>query len=137
MEMKPIKFKAYVPGINVLLNVINMDLDFNGDVTGIVVPTREITGEDTFETTFFKHEDDFKLMEYTGLHDHNGNEIYSGYIVKYPDGSVGEVVWSGGYAAYIAKLKRMKPFVFWIDDKCKVIGNVYHNKELLDKAQEA
>ena len=29
--MKPIKFKAYVPGINVLLNVINMDLDFNGD----------------------------------------------------------------------------------------------------------
>ena len=90
--MKPIKFKAYVPGINVLLNVLNMDLDFNGDVTGIVVPTREITGEDTFETTFFKHEDDFKLMEYTGLHDHNGNEIYSGYIVEYPDGSVGEVV---------------------------------------------
>lgn len=137
MEMKPIKFKAYIPGINVLLNVINMDLDFNGDVTGIVVPAREITGEDTLETVFFKREDDFKLMEYIGLHDHDGNEIYSGYIVEYPDGSVGEVMWSGGYAVYIAKLKRMKPFVFWTDDKCKVIGNVYQNKELLDKAQEA
>ena len=76
-------------------------------------------------------------MEYIGLHDHDGNEIYSGYIVEYPDGSVGEVMWSGGYAVYIAKLKRMKPFVFWADDKCKVIGNVYQNKELLDKAQEA
>ena len=97
-------------------------------------------------------EDDWKVMQYTGLKDKNGKEIYEGDVCKYHDALadnyliegknaekvIGRVTWSedrcrfqaqeikenhkGGY--YIIKLESVLDF--------EVIGNIYENPELLE-----
>jgi uncharacterized phage protein (TIGR01671 family) len=91
-----------------------------------------------------------QLMQYTGLHDRNGVEIYEGDILHYvappehDDGSGGietyEVVWKdfGFTARWLqARWERAQ----WIEnalhgaaEDMEVIGNVYEHPELLERA---
>lgn len=83
-------------------------------------------------------ENEVELMQFTGLHDKNGKEIYEG---DYVGG-----IWDG-YIAYCDKQKSLQLFfsfgcagcegdVHWYDlieddGKLEVIGNIYENPELL------
>jgi uncharacterized phage protein (TIGR01671 family) len=80
------------------------------------------------------------IMQYTGLKDKNGKEIYEGDIVRYyKDGYIRDptpVTW-GKY--YDGEDQR---FLCWITEDCplsdyfsevEVIGNIYKNPELLEK----
>lgn len=91
---------------------------------------------------YYTHKD-FILMEFTGLHDKNGKEIWEGDIVRlYPDGGWTdcEVRWieeKAALALYVPKwgtgsvghphlnLSKERPDFF------EVIGNIYENPELL------
>ncbi|UXR50994.1 YopX family protein [Staphylococcus simulans] len=79
----------------------------------------------------------FKLMQYTGLKDKNGKEIYESdivrnlygelYVVEWLDGSfVLTEFYNGGYDHYI------------IDSSTEyeVLGNIYENPELLERSSE-
>ena len=68
-------------------------------------------------------EDDFKVMQYTGLKDKNGKEIYEG-----------DLVYLAGYGNYQAVF----PFIELYEaeaekDIGEIIGNIYENPELLSK----
>lgn len=135
--MREIKFRAWDKTDNQMLNVDYMRLD-NGNVL-------YVTGETFFEDDgWYKYflDNGIELMQYTGLKDKNGIEIYEGDIVKF-DPSVqplGDMPQDGevGIIKYV-----LNSFVVVPQSDCSinynideigdwvVIGNIYENPELL------
>ncbi len=79
----------------------------------------------------FCHGGDSILMQFTGLKDKKGKEIYEGDII---DGRYGksEVRWSDNHCGFI-------PFAYPnnapTEEECEVIGNIYENPELLNEVK--
>ena len=79
--------------------------------------------------------DSVEIMQYTGLHDKDGKEIYEGDIVKSffvdTDEAGNEI-----YKYYIIEVKYDEVLCSYKIDKfmnLEVIGNIYENKELLNE----
>lgn len=70
------------------------------------------------------------VMQYTGLKDKNGIEIYEGDIVKAGDGLAYYVYYDEDYASFRLRRKNAK-YALDLYLKCEVIGNIYENPELL------
>jgi len=69
------------------------------------------------------YDDDVKLMQYTGLKDINGKEIYEGDILKSGWGYSGVVE----YDSFMFMKSEGR-----ISDDVEIIGNIYENPELLE-----
>ena len=70
------------------------------------------------------------LMQYTGLKDKNGKEIYEGDVVK--DGSVNRVIeWSSHRGNRVVGYFAAFTIIDNPDECLEIIGNRYENPELL------
>lgn len=110
-------------------------------------------GQPAIRTTMYSDyfgTDDMVLMQYTGLKDKNGVEIYEGDILKIPEwlwedeqeycvciyqqeNEVCDVYGFGLYIkdGYSGKYKVRVPSDEW--DEFEVVGNIYENPELIEK----
>lgn len=124
--MREIKFRAWDSVQEVMLPVEN--IDFRNDLITLNEDDNSLT--DTFEM--------ITLMQYTGMKDKNGKEIYEGDIV----GSLhmrAEVIFEDGSFRFkwldkITKRVRKynEPMFKNTNIVFEVIGNIYENKELLE-----
>lgn len=79
----------------------------------------------------------FELMQYTGLKDKNGVEIYERDIVCPSGQEYGVIVWdnrSAGFWVDYSKAKSVGKFDYQLHQHTylEVIGNIYENPELLN-----
>lgn len=148
--MREIKFRAWDKKTKKIRQVV--DIVFN---EGFMVEPNDNTvklvylkGYDCIERKdiMFRRESNFELMQYTGLKDKNGKEIYEGDICEYYDvsGRDGVCIVESGKAAFkanwIGGTISRTIFLNYIHDlisgEFEVIGNIYENPELLEKKEE-
>lgn len=78
--------------------------------------------------------DDAVLMQFTGLRDKHGREIYEGDIIKIKDGYgemeyIGEVGFENG--SFVVRNDFLAGYR-WLDYEVEVLGDIYNNPELLE-----
>lgn len=75
----------------------------------------------------------YPLMQFTGLHDKNGKEIYEGDIIKKANGVCGVIVWNAPFFEVTVSENQSSLYTKeWICDSI-IIGNIHENPELLNQ----
>lgn len=72
--------------------------------------------------------EDLISLQFTGLLDKNGKEIYESDLLKYPNGDVVVVIFHKGTFCY--KMSEHNYHIF-DETQIEIIGNIYENPELL------
>lgn len=135
--MREIKFRAW-------------DKDFKRMLCPAYIERSGIAwGENSWTSNIFKNQ--YEVMQFTGLHDKNGKEIWEGDVVRWDDESNGKywrvcvIEWEKAHyklTGYTFDTDtpdvrmnvefKFGQFIYEYDGVLEVIGNVFENHELLE-----
>ena len=144
--MREIKFRAWDKELKKMCNLINLDWFVNsasGESPSWIKVERNINDENGKYCRTDEKEGTqgvFELMQWTGLKDKNGKEIYEGDIVKFGK-EIGSVEWfngdcpeffisSGPYGGKFAFYEMQGKLFCW--NELEIVGNIYENPELME-----
>lgn len=123
--MREIKFRAWDRARQIMADVTYINFEAN------------IVGYAYRDGSTVISSEQVELMQYTGLHDKNGREIYEGDILDIglldQDGK--PVVAPVSYEAYLAGyVLDNRGYGIWqrLGGDCEVVGNIFENPELLE-----
>ena len=135
--MREIKFRAWDNENKQMLDV--QELNFEDCFYGGGMQIRTTMYNDYFDYR------EMPLMQYTGLKDKNGQEIYEGDIVFIKGETElldvkGKVEYSDTFAQFIITntgniVNEAEPLGDYEEEDIEKIGNVYDNPELLEKGE--
>ena len=126
--MREIKFRAWLKEDKKMANIETMDFT---DKSIQYLKRSEIINAYILRREGF---DDVELMQYTGLKDKNGKEIYEGDIYHVGDKNIRYlVVWfDSGFEGKQLRSTSYAGLKSWAKD-IEILGNIYENPELLEK----
>ncbi len=136
--MRTIKFRAWEVNLKEMIHVD--DIQFRNNeiikIDGIELHPKEDQPVmiNTKSAWRIVDEDDAILMQYTGLKDKDGKEIYEGDIVKDCDTSDMhfEVKWDEDKLGYYMPTEFDEEYVYSLNTvKLEIIGNIYEHGDLL------
>jgi len=161
--MREIKFRAWDKKRKKMIYDYIEDKSMDRDDTYIMIEldgtVHAYDSDDAGKNGLWEHENDnfdLEVMQYTGLKDKNGKEIYEGDIIRDDWLGTAEIRYNDIIAGYWAKLFKRKKYVSMNDidseyiditllaenvgEKAgkieqEVIGNIYENPELVKKGK--
>jgi len=129
---REIKFRAWVENEHIKNGpypFMNHHIEFMGGLINDIFAT---SGKEPLNSLHNK----ITYMQYTGLKDAKGKEIYEGDILRFKArkgyeyiGNIGVVNWS--YMAYIIGTE-VGEYLFLYLDEFEIIGNIYEHSHLLE-----
>lgn len=113
---------------------MNREIKFRSwDDSKMIYSHNNSINNSNFQNTWFfeKIREDAIVMQYTGLKDKNGEEIYEGDICEVHSDGVGKIEWNefdGGYDYIFSDEANVG--IWEVKKGLVVIGNIYENPEL-------
>ena len=143
--MRQIKFRAWDKQRRHMFDVEQLAYNLRGELVSIYGFGRDFSNDPEALMGEKPDLDKAVLMQFTGLHDKNGREIYEGDIVHVWDNGVAVVIFdeSLGCGQWMCKFKPAfpdfeewsAPLYGWLDGNVdgsvfEILGNVYETQEL-------